>query len=216
MNLTKRALYDLVWSKSMTKVSAELGISDIGLAEICNRHRIPTPPRGYWAKLEAGKKVKKATFVKIGDPALDHISIQGGLSELPEPIREIVVRQKAERRPIERHMSQVSQTLSLETKELSALHSAIRSTARRLRSNSARDSNVARAVDEGMRGIIVGLGSIERTINILDLLAHGLSSRGLAFVPTGKAIKVATNSDSELFHIEETTKQVPRIVARRL
>ncbi len=47
----------------MTKVAAEFQISDVGLAKICDRHRVPTPPRGYWAKVEAGQKVKQALFV---------------------------------------------------------------------------------------------------------------------------------------------------------
>jgi hypothetical protein len=29
--LTHRVMYDLVWSKAMTKVAEELGISDVGL-----------------------------------------------------------------------------------------------------------------------------------------------------------------------------------------
>lgn len=39
----------------MTKLSKELGISDVGLAKACRRNGIPVPPRGHWAKLAAGK-----------------------------------------------------------------------------------------------------------------------------------------------------------------
>jgi hypothetical protein len=53
MNRTK--LYALVWEKPMTKLSKELGISDVGLAKACRRNGIPVPPRGHWAKLAAGK-----------------------------------------------------------------------------------------------------------------------------------------------------------------
>jgi hypothetical protein len=51
--LTRQALYDLVWSMPMTKLAESLGLSDVGLAKICDRHRVPTPQRGYWAKKEA-------------------------------------------------------------------------------------------------------------------------------------------------------------------
>jgi hypothetical protein len=30
-DLTRRALYDIVWSRPMTKVAEEFGISDVGL-----------------------------------------------------------------------------------------------------------------------------------------------------------------------------------------
>ncbi len=51
-------LCELVWSKPMTKLAEEFGISDVGLAKICRRNNIPVPPRGYWACKQAGYKVK--------------------------------------------------------------------------------------------------------------------------------------------------------------
>jgi len=56
-SLSPSELYDLVWSKPMTVLAKEFGISDQGLAKICRRNDIPTPERGYWAKLQAGKQV---------------------------------------------------------------------------------------------------------------------------------------------------------------
>ena len=73
--LTRQELYELVWSTPMTKLAESFGISDVGLAKICDRHRVPTPPRGYWAKKEAGRKVKQTIFVQVDDPLLDRISI---------------------------------------------------------------------------------------------------------------------------------------------
>lgn len=54
----KRAdLYALVWAKPVTHVAREFGISDVAVRKICIKHGIPTPPLGYWAKLQHGKKV---------------------------------------------------------------------------------------------------------------------------------------------------------------
>jgi hypothetical protein len=50
----------------LTKVAKRLGISDVGLAKACARANVPTPPRGYWAKQEAGKPSKKSAL-----PVLD-------------------------------------------------------------------------------------------------------------------------------------------------
>ena len=52
--LTRRELYDLVWSKPMTKLAKEFSLSDVALHKTCRRHRIPTPGLGYWAKVAAG------------------------------------------------------------------------------------------------------------------------------------------------------------------
>lgn len=55
----RKELYELVWSQPMLKVAKQHGMSDRGIAKICRRMNIPVPPRGYWAKLQNGKKVKK-------------------------------------------------------------------------------------------------------------------------------------------------------------
>ncbi len=66
--LTREQLYDLVWAKPMTKVSEELGISDVMLAKICRQKDVPRPPRGYWASLGSSKKRRK--YVKPPLPEL--------------------------------------------------------------------------------------------------------------------------------------------------
>lgn len=55
ITFTREELYNLVWEKPMSRLAAEYSISDAGLAKLCARHNIPTPPRGYWAKLQVGK-----------------------------------------------------------------------------------------------------------------------------------------------------------------
>lgn len=61
--LNRKALYDLVWSRPMSTVAKEYGLSDRGLAKLCQRNSIPVPPRGYWAKKAAGQPVKKAPLI---------------------------------------------------------------------------------------------------------------------------------------------------------
>lgn len=58
-NLTRKQLYNLVWKKPTSQIAKEYGLSDRGLGKLCERHGIPTPPRGYWAKVAAGQKPKK-------------------------------------------------------------------------------------------------------------------------------------------------------------
>ena len=48
VELTKAGLRDLVWSKTMIRTAAELGISEFTLRGICKRNLIPTPPRGHF------------------------------------------------------------------------------------------------------------------------------------------------------------------------
>jgi hypothetical protein len=73
MQISRRDLYDGVWSTPISKLARELDISDVGLAKACRRYNIPRPPRGYWAKLAAGKAPPKPALpsAKIDTVELD-------------------------------------------------------------------------------------------------------------------------------------------------
>jgi hypothetical protein len=59
LTLTRQSLYDLVWSKPMVEVAKQFSISDRGLAKRCAAVDVPVPPRGYWARVEAGQSPAK-------------------------------------------------------------------------------------------------------------------------------------------------------------
>src|SRR5579863_3417242 len=59
LKLTREELYRLVWAKPMTEVGQDFQVSDRAIAKVCARKQIPVPPRGYWAKKNAGKSVSK-------------------------------------------------------------------------------------------------------------------------------------------------------------
>ena len=67
VQITRKALYDQVWSQPMCHVSKKYGISDVGLAKICRKHKIPCPPRGYWAKKTAGQTPEQIPLPKSSD-----------------------------------------------------------------------------------------------------------------------------------------------------
>lgn len=50
-------LLEEVWSAPLRDVAPQYGLSDVGLKKLCVRLQIPTPGRGYWAKLKAGKRI---------------------------------------------------------------------------------------------------------------------------------------------------------------
>jgi hypothetical protein len=62
--LTRRELYDLVWTTPITKLAEEHGISDVGLLKTCQRYRVTTPPRGYWAKADAGNQLRRPSLLR--------------------------------------------------------------------------------------------------------------------------------------------------------
>lgn len=69
MMVTRETLYDEVWAEPMLQVAARYKVSSSLMARICRRMRVPCPPRGYWAKRNAGlnPRVPKLPEAQPGD-----------------------------------------------------------------------------------------------------------------------------------------------------
>jgi hypothetical protein len=65
VRVTREELYEQVWSEPMQKLAKKYGISDVGLAKTCRRMRVPLPGRGYWAKKQFGKSVRRSPLPKL-------------------------------------------------------------------------------------------------------------------------------------------------------
>src|SRR5689334_12586006 len=85
--LTRKELYDRVWTEPIQKLSKDFGLSDVGLAKTCRRYAIPVPPRGYWAKKQAGHNVRQTPLPKApagcGDTV--EIGLQGHPAVVEQP-----------------------------------------------------------------------------------------------------------------------------------
>lgn len=67
IKLSRWKLYAQVWETPISRLAADLGISDTGLRKACLRHDIPVPARGHWARLSAGQKVGAPPLPRPGD-----------------------------------------------------------------------------------------------------------------------------------------------------
>jgi hypothetical protein len=83
----RQELFDLVWFEPTRTIAKRLGISDVGLAKACRRADLLLPPRGYWAKLAAGKAVKKPKLPPRGPGMSDRIVLgRNRWSWGPDPV----------------------------------------------------------------------------------------------------------------------------------
>src|SRR5689334_367844 len=71
--VTREELYSEVWSTPVQRLASRYGLSDRGLAKICDKHRIPLPGRGYWAKRAAGYRVSRKALPLLA-PAFGHLA----------------------------------------------------------------------------------------------------------------------------------------------
>jgi hypothetical protein len=84
----------------MRDVAADLGISDVGLSKVCERHRVPRPEQGYWNKKTAGQKVKQTLFAETDDASINRVEIRGALSQVPEAARQVIEKARTARKSL--------------------------------------------------------------------------------------------------------------------
>lgn len=65
--ITRSDLYRRVWETPLSRLAPELGLSDNGLRKLCQRHDIPIPARGHWARAAAGHAVKSPKLPRPDD-----------------------------------------------------------------------------------------------------------------------------------------------------
>ncbi|KUL96506.1 hypothetical protein DK26_06885 [Bosea sp. WAO] len=75
---TRKELYDLVSPGPLRTLCTQFGVSDVSVEKAYKKADIPTPPQGYWNKVQAGKKVSRITLSPRGLGQPDEVVIGAG------------------------------------------------------------------------------------------------------------------------------------------
>ncbi|MCC9072723.1 hypothetical protein LNQ49_14140 [Flavobacterium sp. F-65] len=59
IELTRKELYDIVWSTTLSKLTHQYAYTNDGIKKLCKQFEIPMPDGSYWSKLKFNKKCKK-------------------------------------------------------------------------------------------------------------------------------------------------------------
>ena len=59
IGLTRKELYDIVWSTTLSKLTQQYAYTNDGIKKICKQFEVPMPDGSYWSKLKFNKKFKK-------------------------------------------------------------------------------------------------------------------------------------------------------------
>lgn len=206
VTFNRRELYDLVWATPFSTLALQFGISDRGLAKICERHRVPTPPRGYWAKLAAGGKPKRAVFVETHDAAANLVEISPSLSTAPVEAREILQRAK-----LQRKAQQAAKRVDIAERPsfspISEVSPILKATAKALRKD--RLTGLIALSAAGMVTLRISSESVERVLALLERLFGELASRGHTIDLEEKGCRVSQGTDELLFTLKERTEFRP-------
>jgi hypothetical protein len=84
--LTREELYEKVWSTPCSRLAKEFGLSDVAIAKRCKKLAVPSPSRGYWARLQAGLKPRRVPLPPTAEEAFARLAEKKPLrSKLPRP-----------------------------------------------------------------------------------------------------------------------------------
>jgi len=104
VRLSRQELFELVWSIPTTKVAAGLGISDVAIAKICRKLKVPKPHLGYWRKVEVGLSVRRPCLPRLRPGVPEEVTIHPRFNEMSK-VREnpeVMAAIEAERDPSNR------------------------------------------------------------------------------------------------------------------
>lgn len=76
--LSRKELYELVWSEPLKILAPRFAISDVALKKACARAEVPTPGLGHWAKKAAGKSMSQVALPARPPGMNDEVLIGAG------------------------------------------------------------------------------------------------------------------------------------------
>lgn len=170
MLISRRDLYNRVWSTPMIKLARELDISDVGIAKACRRHNIPRPPRGFWAKAAAGRVPPKPPL----PPAkVDMVRL--------EPVRHrIPIRPKLE----------VDKVATRAAMESDALAGTAAATLERLTSTKLSKDGFVTCGSSKVISCSLSPATVQRACRILGTIERSMDAVGARFVHNTEAKRV--------------------------
>ena len=177
IRLTRKELYEKVWSEPIVKLAREYGFSDVWLARICKRNNIPRPSRGYWARVQTGQGVSKTPLPKGDNDRIIEIYTHDPGSKGER----IVSRKKSTSK-------RLLKSIVLPESQMDP-HPLILESAKKLESTK-QDITGLVPPQKGCLNINVSRDSLPRALNLMDSLIKMLTMKGFEVSLSGKETEV--------------------------
>ncbi|WBY08151.1 hypothetical protein PIB19_00925 [Sphingomonas sp. 7/4-4] len=191
--LTRQQLYEMIWSRAVSKVAPEFGISDVALRKQCIKHAIPLPDTRYWGQLHAGKEPKRKPLPPLPANISGTVVIvprAGGAA--PDAVRSAIEKARAQT-PVQ---------------NIPPVKSAL----------VAKTIAAARAKKPDDWGALTGLGpacfnvrahpdTLERVETFLTLLVNGAKARGYRFAEGREGLAMVVDGEAIGFAVTQTIRR---------
>ncbi|MDM0108654.1 hypothetical protein QTH97_27155 [Variovorax sp. J22R24] len=196
MEISREDLYRRVWETPLTRLAAEWGLTDVGLAKLCRRHNIPTPPVGHWTKVAHGKGVMRPALPEANEttvalstaPAPPSTGAAVVAEEFPD--LKIVVRQ-----------------------DLSNLAPVAAATFVSLLKTKTADSGLVFSGGPKLASCSLSRATVERAVRLLDAIERALPAVNAKFVHAKDAGRLSVEVDGEkvTFSLDEKFKRTEHV-----
>lgn len=208
-HLTRRQLYDLIWSHEMPQVAAHLGISEWQIRQICENHRVPLPTAAFWRDRAAGKRGKQAIFTTTMDATLEVITFSGSKPIAPLPTTKPAPVSPPEAR--KRELPKKIRPKGVEWVKVAQPHHALVAVTKELRAKKPDDHGVVIISGEKIPYTSVGFPSVERAIFVLDKIFRDLDTRGVGIKLSRQWFTATRGEESVDFKLSEKVAKVKHV-----
>jgi hypothetical protein len=190
----------------MSKLAKSYGLSDVGLAKICKKLKIPVPGRGFWARKAHGKITRRPSLQKLegSDGFVLRVTKRGNPLEAQGHSGEVEAKIAFEK--LDENRIQVSPTLL-------SPHPYVARAERSLRNARRNGSGILTPSAKICLDIQVGPSSLDRALRIMDGLIKALESRGINVSISeegNRATSASVLGETLEFGIEETLNRRER------
>lgn len=215
--LSRAELFELVWREPAIKVAERFGITGTGLRKVCDRHDIPVPPRGHWAKVAAAKKVTQPRLPRPQDGAEKVRVWRGSRSSDGDAVRDgrtaktaepVVMQREYEENPENKIIVDTErQRRGAWARELNA---SMRQVAKGYDGGVDYRGMRTASLENGALSLVVSDASRSRALAIVDALEGGLRNRRLLKGGRGEGSRLEVEGIDLHLRLSERANRTPR------
>jgi hypothetical protein len=207
ITVTRQQLYADVWTQPVRTVASRFGISDVGLAKLLRRHRIPVPGRGYWQLVRAGKPPRRPPLPKTRAGEPEEITVSGAPRRSDDASRS-----EGEERPAA--TPRVTPPVVEVPAQLVDPHPLVTVALRSLNAAKSDERGVLEPRATRRLDLRVTRGTVDRALRITHALLKALESAGYRVSVSADRPSTTTTEvldESIQFCIEESVRQVAHV-----
>lgn len=201
---SREELYEHVWSKPVSKLEAELSLSNWDIKQWCKKLEVPLPPVGHWVRVQFGKPVERIPLPEL--PAETQAELAAAETAPPDLSGSRQVHEPPILFPGEKELSfAVPDRLIHPDKLILAAEHTLRS---RITKPNPEFGTVHTELDQ--LSIRVSPGNINRALHIMDTLVKCWRRRGYSIRFEGRDTLVCRRKVEQRVRLWEITTKRPK------